>query len=122
MTYIKIDDKPYFNFENLRKIISISGEKLKLNETTFELKRDMITEQGNLKHDFLFDILENKIIKKSNEIKLLELKEKKKFELLQKSKNDPEFVFEKNGAKEKYQKMFDDIEKCEDEKALEKII
>jgi len=113
MTYIKIDNKPYLDNINLRKILSISGEELELNDNTFILTKKNYPEIiDNIKYNAVYDIENKIIIKKTTEIIFKENKEKFKNELLLKSKNDPDFVFGKEEAKNNYKKIFDDIEKA----------
>jgi len=122
MTYIKIDNKPYLDNINLRKILSISGEELELNDNTFILTKKNYPEIiDNIKHNAVYDIENKIIIKKTTEIIFKENKEKFKNELLLKSKNDPDFVFSKEEAKDNYKKIFDDIEKTMTQEELDLI-
>ena len=141
MTYIKIDDKPYLGFENLRQILKVSSEVLgsfklkedkkgaktktniKLDKNVFKLKREMLTEKfDNIKHEALFDIQKNKIVKKINEIIFLENKIKLKNDLLNKSKNDPDFIFSKKEVIDNYEKLYSDIDNAQNQEELNEIL
>lgn len=174
MTYIKIEDKQFYNFNNLRKITSVSGEvignydiEVKGNLVKFDKIKDEKTSKININkvieseineiipknetgkyrkkcfevsfkkvnivldenvielndvnypikidnicHNALWDIDNNIIIKKLSEHYLVEAKEKIKNKLVEKSKNDPGFVFDKDVVKDEYKKIFKNIENC----------
>ena len=141
MTYIKIDNKSYLDNINLRQILSVSGEVLGtfdwyedkngvrtkiniiLDENVFELTPEIYPNIiDNICNNAVFDIDNNIIIEKTSEQKFKENKIKKKNELLKKSQNDLDFVFEKEDIKENYKKIFDDIEKAKTIEDLQSII
>jgi hypothetical protein len=148
MTYIKIDDKPYLDNINLRKILSVSGDvigsydievsnkgvktktNIVLDKNVFELTKERYPEIiDNICHNGLaeIEIIDDKvvvkrIIKKSPEIKFQENKNKKKNDLLNKSKNDPDFVFGKKEVVENYEKLYSDIDNAVNDTDLNKII
>ena len=76
-----------------------------------------------IKNDYKdINSLEDELILKDSNDKLNDLKEKRKKELIQKTKEDPDFVFEKEGIKDNYKKLYDDIEKAKNETELNDII
>jgi hypothetical protein len=83
MTYIKFDTEQYLNYENYKKIIRISGEKLELDDNTFILTEKNYPEIiDNIKHNAVYDTENQIIIKKTEEMKQQELIEKQSAEIL----------------------------------------
>lgn len=79
MTYIKIDENDYLNDNNLRKILSLSGELLK-GENCYQITKFPGVIES--KHDIVFNLSKNKIQYKTEDQKQQELIEKQSAEIL----------------------------------------
>jgi hypothetical protein len=83
--YIKYSDKAYQGDENLREILSISGKTL-IGKNTIEILENMVDESFGSKSLVLFDISNQKIILKTQEMKDKEILKKTQQEILNRFK------------------------------------
>jgi len=85
MTYFKIDDKQYLDYLDYRKIITVSGEILQINEVTFKLTKDRYPNIiNNICHNAVYDKKNDIIIEKTEEMKNKEVIQKQCDNILEK--------------------------------------